>query len=659
MNEQTTPGIHPDFRWQPYSQGEQSIIEKFGTQFFVTRGGQDIWLSENSNYRYFLIKPTEMFFHMFNLEREIVVVFSSYAEFQPRSLEAYQKIQDNFAELRLEKICFVLISAAANVVSEIRSISKERKESRITIPFTYSELLSGYNDFLFRNRFKDFFYSRDLFAYESPLKTDLYFFGREQTIHNLISRSKSGENSALFGLRKTGKTSVVHNFVRALKVDNRIGVFIDCQSPSFHQRRWYGAIYYVLSELARQADGVKLGASEELFTETRAAELFEEKIFSISKAKQMPIVLIFDEIENITFNISPSSHWCSGMDFIYFWQAMRAAFQKNSTIFTYVIVGTNPTCVEKPMVQGKDNPIYNQVPYDYIPGFTFLDTREMVRKLGRFMGLRFDETIYAKLTEDFGGHPFLIRHVCSEVNKLAPAERPYEVLKPTYEKAKSEFSLKYSNYIEMILNVLLEFFNDEYEMLKMLALGDLKGFNEFADHSPEFTNHLVGYGVIGREGNSYFFKIESIKAYLLQKIKTPKLISVNDRQSEISAKRNPVEAGIRRLVHTILKSNLGETRAAAEIRNHLKTKPPRPMSSKEMLDGASTPVYFDDLRRIVLANYPMFQIAFGLDKSEFDQRMNFINKHRVDAHAKTISEADCLLTLNYLSHFQKVLDDIL
>ena len=48
----------------------------------------------------------------------------------------------------------------------------------------------------------------------------------------------------------------------------------------------------------------------------------------------------------------------------------------------------------------------------------------MVRKLGRIMGLRFDEIIYGKLTEDFGGHPFLIRHVCSVINRISPAERP-------------------------------------------------------------------------------------------------------------------------------------------------------------------------------------------------------------------------------------------
>ena len=36
-------------------------------------------------------------------------------------------------------------------------------------------------------------------------------------------------------------------------------------------------------------------------------------------------------------------------------------------------------------------------------------------------------------------------------------------------------------------------------MLKYLARGDIDTFNELAEMSPLYTNHLIGYGII--EGN--------------------------------------------------------------------------------------------------------------------------------------------------------------
>jgi hypothetical protein len=85
----------------------------------------------------------------------------------------------------------------------------------------------------------------------------------------------------------------------------------------------------------------------------------------------------------------------------------------------------------------------------------------MVRRLGRIMGLRFDEIVYSKLTEDFGGHPFLIRHVCSLINKLSSGERPTDINNIVYEKVQPKFYAEYGNFIQMILNVLKNYYPDD------------------------------------------------------------------------------------------------------------------------------------------------------------------------------------------------------
>ena len=115
-----------------------------------------------------------------------------------------------------------------------------------------------------------------------------------------------------------------------------------------------------------------------------------------------------------------------------------------------MLVGTNPACIEMSMIAGQENPLFASIPSQYLPAFSVEQTREMVRKLGRYMGLRFDEVLYSKLTEDFGGHPFLIRQFCSEINKVCVGDRPVNVDRILYNKVLNSFRRTAIDYLAMI-----------------------------------------------------------------------------------------------------------------------------------------------------------------------------------------------------------------
>src|SRR5690606_12102335 len=105
----------------------------------------------------------------------------------------------------VERICGMLISRDSQVERKLTGLLTNEQETLVIVPFSYSELLQIKDNFFLRNRFKKHFYTRDLFAFESPLKKDLFFFGRNDLIHDIVNRHSSNENSGLFGLRKTGK----------------------------------------------------------------------------------------------------------------------------------------------------------------------------------------------------------------------------------------------------------------------------------------------------------------------------------------------------------------------------------------------------------------------------------------------------------------------
>lgn len=651
MSKKVTPGINPSVLLDHFTQEEKNIIYRIAKEWYVTNGGGTAKLGPRVFYRYLSVKPIDSYREMFNIEREIVVIFSPYENFEPRTFDAIDYAISKFQTLRIEKICSVIVSRDNSIEQKVEQLLKSDPESQIVIPFSYNELLKDKDPYFMKNRFKKHFYTRDLFAFESPLKKDLYFFGRNDLVYKIVNRHKANENSGLFGLRKTGKTSVIFGISRVLSKLGDYSVLIDCQNPSFHKRRWNYGLYYIVQEIARQCKLTIDLMDESFYTEENASLVFEGEVCKIyDTIDKKSMMLIFDEIENITFNISSSEHWARGYDFIYFWQTLRSLFQKLNNVFSYLIVGTNPMCIETPTILGKDNPIFNQVPFEYIPGFDVNQTTEMIKKLGKIMGLKFDEIIYSKLTEDYGGHPFLMRHICSVINRLCASERPTFIYKDLYKKAQEIFKIEYANYIEMLLIVLHDYYNDEYEMLKYLALGDMKTFYEFFNISPYYTTHLLGYSIVEKNNNEFSFKIETVKEHLINKYKYQKLsLSPQEMFKEISERRNILEPKLRHIVRTQLTASFGKKDAKniiLETMGEPRKSKQNVLSYDELFDPRKSTIYFEDLRKLILKHWSVFKNIFEIDVHNFDIMMAAINKYRADAHAKELTQDE----MNYFRY---------
>ncbi|MDP6632676.1 MAG: hypothetical protein QGI51_04140 [Dehalococcoidales bacterium] len=78
MAKKVTPGVNPKLVIGHYSEEERKIITNLGREWYVTNGGEEIKLGKTSTYRYLLMRPIDVYSEMFNLEQEIVVVFSPY-----------------------------------------------------------------------------------------------------------------------------------------------------------------------------------------------------------------------------------------------------------------------------------------------------------------------------------------------------------------------------------------------------------------------------------------------------------------------------------------------------------------------------------------------------------------------------------------------------
>jgi len=659
----TTPGIHPQFVQSRFDDRTQRLIKRLASQWYVTWSGEHLRLAA-SHYDYFLIKPTPMFSEMFNIERELIVVLSPYQRFEPRSLDAFDAAENRLADLRVESVCRILISEDPDIEKKVTNLLKTDPEQPIVIPFTFDELCSSYDDFFVRNRFRKHFYTRDLFSFLSPLRKDLYFFGRSELLQTIISKHRSGEHSGIFGLRKSGKTSIVYAIERHMAAHDGEVLSIDCENPSIHGCRWYELLEKIVNEYKALRKSNYHIKSNDRYTDKLAADSFTEDMLKIHRFKKpKPLLILFDEIERISPTTGSSEHWRDDTDFIFFWQTLRAFYQRNQQVLTYILVGTNPSCVEQPMIMGHDNPLFASIQPTYVPPFTIHQTREMVRKLGRYMGLSFDELLYAKFVEDFGGHPFLIRQFCSIVHQICPGDRPARVDRALYDKVMHKFTESQESYLEMIVNVLRDWYQDEYDMLRFLAQGDHSTFSQFATDHSSFTRHLIGYGLITQSPHGYTFNIETLRDYLENLHRYERQNMTDDEKvAEISDRRNKIEKLLRVALRNTLRAALGRKAAGEVVIKSIHENRRRSFATSDidvLLAKHSSPLFFDELISIVMRKWDdHLKNIFEMDKRRAEFILKEINEcGRPDAHAKYVDGDEFTQLRLHFKKLESVLED--
>lgn len=290
----------------------------------------------------------------------------------------------------------------------------------------------------------------------------------------------------------------------------------------------------------------------------------------------------------------------------------------------------------------------------------------MLEKLGGYMGLVFEPETCAHIVEDFGGHPLLIRQMCSYIHNKTENKRPVKINRHQYATHKNLFFQEengFIKYAQMVLGVLSNWYKDEYQMLVWLALNDINTFNGLARLSPDYINHLVKYGIIEQVDGEYKFKIEAIKIYLTEKNKYQKLnLSDQEKQAEISSRRNAVEPQLRHIIRRQLKSKFGEVDAKAivisEIYGRKNISAYESMPYKDFFDPHKHALLLSTLFEIIRKNYELFVNIFEVNVEIFSAKTKLINYFRkADAHAAKIKESDFISFRGAMQWLEEVLSD--
>lgn len=631
---------------------EKAIVKILSKYFYVSSGGNEFTIGQ-SIYRYCLIKPTEFFVQTFQLSRELVVIFSDYVSCEPRSLDAAAYVYRNTAsKLRLDRGCQILVCHDDSIEEKLAELLKDSNVNQIVIPFTYRELLSeSFNENTIRERFRKYLFDTDLFATSKPIQNDVFFFGRRDLVHDIVSKCKNNTNCGVFGLRRSGKTSVLYAVQELLHQQSYSTVFIPCESD-LSSLDWRMALYRLVCSIA---EGLRKNSSwidPKLYQTFETVMYFERDMNEVLKNSTLPVTIMFDEIEAITFSVSQGEEsnnlWVDGDSFIYFWNTLKGYYSKYPNKISILVAGTNPMINEVPIIgkRKQPNPMFRQLSDSnqgaYLQAFSHDDTRNMVNTLGGYMGLMFDEYCISRLTSDCGGHPYLMRILCSHINRYARSnniKRPVKISRAIYDKAIPEFekSSEATGFFWMILNILMDSYPKEFETLKVLALQGDGLISQIQDH--DALHHLIGYGLIEDNQGNYAIKYSVITHFLRGTYRFERSgLSIEEQKEEIHLRINNAEMQLRKLVKNTLRQVYGETKAKAAVISSMQNHPAinasdinraSEFSYSQLFDTSVNKMYFSLLTKIIDDNMALFTNIFeGNASKDITDHLKGINSAR-------------------------------
>lgn len=632
-----------------------ALDEVFDVTYGAYQFGQPFWLCQ----------PKPFAAERFGLQREVIAAYSPHARADARLLTALENIS-RAPEFRHRVENVVALVVYEGDKASIDGLAAQSKDW-VIVPLSATELKNrSAQAFLIRSRMAATIGRFDLFGMSSPIKHDKYFYGRDSIVQELVQRALiRKEQSGLFGLRKTGKTSVLFAIQRRLSEKGAIAEYVDCQSPGIYGSRWWA----VLEELSRRMleAAQKSGCpapTDFLFDPGTAANSFIRTVKWIKNNSSVgQITLLIDEVEFITPGISNhlGQHWDG--DHLPLWQTIRSASQETMGFLTFCVAGVNPSSVEQPHFNQIPNPIFQLAVPFYLEPLTRPKMREMVRAIAKYSGAALDEDCFDLLNSQYGGHPYLIRLACSEVLRSfgeLPVDRKIRVSKSDLEKASDTIAVRIAQPIKDIMLSLVWWYPEEYELLCLLANGDAAFVQEFLSSEPEKAARFERYGLL--EADNGAFAIKELRTFLVNSgIEYKEAISPFTRGdlpleylpeepniADLAAlfeRRTEVEYALRKLLIIVLEYRFAFDEA--KVANAISGALPKGNGDRAQLfigrlpKDAVSELYLSDLKPVFTKNWDNFSAYFGVKSDRFEMNLDTINiARRYETHTKPVTAKD-------------------
>jgi hypothetical protein len=439
--------------------------------------------------------------NLFDITREVVAYYSPYDDLQTRTYN------------RLEA---VVAGGARNVTPDIRAVYSRDPETKkklrdwtqgavTTLPIDLPS--SNVPDAAARlfTILAEFLSTRDLYYETLPVTGD-DFFGRRLLLLSLIRDISEHRVCGIFGLRKSGKTSVVREVIDSLgkSSDEWALAFVDLETlpdppadplPTLLSRVRRAMLDALQVKHLRTHELKQLSASSSVDDFGRAMKA----CLGDSDKRSIKVLLALDEVEFMLAGDLTDERRSNVAQFL---AVLRSLVQEHES-FLVLFSGITSSIVDSGKLFGRPNPFYSWAKPYFVAPLQRDELADLVGTLGRRMALDWSDEALEVMFTATDGHPFYARTLASSlVTHMPPRQRLFRVEKDVVSSGLPTWRRAVAARVREIFETLETYYPDERTLLD-IAIESAHDLEDIALEHPTEVEHLVQLGLLTEdEGGS-------------------------------------------------------------------------------------------------------------------------------------------------------------
>lgn len=358
----------------------------------------------------------------FGITREILAVFSKHAVFEARDVTTGKSYIDHLPEGRfVEDFLSFYYCPDERLRDKLNGWNRDGSISRSMIPIPTRG--SAKPEAIIASMSGEI-KARDWYQNYGVVTGDS-FYGRSRLISDISGRLREGAIVGIFGLRKCGKTSLVHEIGRrfeAFSPTRNVFAIVDFESlPNGEDKHQFESslLLGVATSLRdRFRDlGIKTQRLSGLDSSSTMSDLKSALTASLRDAdkRDVEVLLALDEVESL---VGSAQDLTAGNREVVptFLGVLRSLVQEHSN-FKVALCGLTSAPIQRDELYGRENPIFSwAVPY-FVPGLSREESDELVRGIGRRSAYNWEHEALDALYEASGGNILMLRTLCSRVTQ--------------------------------------------------------------------------------------------------------------------------------------------------------------------------------------------------------------------------------------------------
>ncbi len=392
----------------PEAAKHRSMLQALGSQFVYANV---VMVRDDKQLGYALARFSGAIEAAFGITREVMLFYSPYYDLQIRT---FAKAKELLAGLPREATPDLIFFSSP--------------DDRLTIKLEDWSVL-GFTAIPLSNQLtseplelvsllRDYVYARDLFYETTPVRGER-FFGRKTLMQELRDDIENQRVSGVFGLRKSGKTSVLQQLAETLTSSTLVPIFVDLEvlpsPPDDPTRAFITTLASGIGAAVRKR-GYQAGVLDRVAEDPRPKALLSamSRTLELLADDGIRVVLLLDEIEFLTPTDQVDVAEGSFAGVAQTLGVLRSLVQSTEN-FTFLISGLTNDILESGRLYGRPNPLFSWAKARYIGPFPRGEADELATAIGARMGIELESGALAALYDGSGGHAYLYRNLASAV----------------------------------------------------------------------------------------------------------------------------------------------------------------------------------------------------------------------------------------------------